>query len=89
VVHRPRHLSIVTVLAIAAPIRGAASDRLGGEFSELTPEASQAEAVDGARGVAAARQVLESGAVVRVVYVRGRMVNLVTTPPSASGANPG
>jgi leucyl-tRNA synthetase len=47
---------------------------------QLSPQASQAEAMAAARQVDAARKVLESDAVERVIYVPRRIINLVTKP---------
>jgi leucyl-tRNA synthetase len=55
----------------------------------LSAEASQADALDAARGVESARLVLERGSLGRVIYIRGRIINLVTTPRTDSGASPG
>jgi len=44
----------------------------------LAPHASEAEALHAARGVEAARQVLQQAKLKRVVYVPGRILNLVT-----------
>jgi leucyl-tRNA synthetase len=46
---------------------------------QLAPEASQAEALEAARQVEAARKILESAAVERIVYVPRRIINLVST----------
>jgi leucyl-tRNA synthetase len=46
---------------------------------QLSPEASQAEALAAARQVDAARKILESGSVERVIYVPRRIINLVST----------
>jgi leucyl-tRNA synthetase len=48
---------------------------------ELKPDASEAEALEAARHVGAARQVLEGDSVKRVIYVAGRIINLVSTRP--------
>jgi leucyl-tRNA synthetase len=45
---------------------------------QLSPEASQAEALAAARQVDAARKILESGSVERVIYVPRRIINLVS-----------
>jgi leucyl-tRNA synthetase len=44
---------------------------------QLAPEATQAEAVETARGLEAVRQALEDAPLRRVVYVPGRIINLV------------
>ena len=44
----------------------------------LAPQASEAEALQAAQGVEAARQVLQQAPPRRVVYVPGRILNLVT-----------
>jgi leucyl-tRNA synthetase len=46
---------------------------------QLSPEASQAEALAAARQVDAARKILDSGSVERVIYVPRRIINLVST----------
>jgi leucyl-tRNA synthetase len=46
---------------------------------ELTPDAAEADAVQAARRVAAVRQVLEGATLRRVIYVPGRIINLVTS----------
>ena len=45
---------------------------------EVAADASQTEAVDAARHVEAARQVLDGGDVQRIVYVPRRILNVVT-----------
>ena len=45
---------------------------------QLSPDASQAEALAAARQVDAARRVLEGDAVARVIYVPRRIINLVS-----------
>jgi leucyl-tRNA synthetase len=45
---------------------------------QLSPQASEAEALDAARQVDAARKLLESAAVERVIYVPRRIINLVS-----------
>jgi leucyl-tRNA synthetase len=57
----------------------------------LPSDAGQAEALDAARAVEAARQALDSGALGRVIYVPGRIVNLVTTTTTrtVAAASPG
>ena len=45
---------------------------------DLAPDAEEGDAVQAVRGVAAVRQVLEGAPLRRVVYVPGRIINLVT-----------
>ena len=47
---------------------------------QLSPQASESEALDAARQVDAARKMLESAAVERVIYVPRRIINLVSNP---------
>jgi len=47
---------------------------------QLSPDASQAEAMAAARQVDAARKLMESDAVARVIYVPRRIINLVSKP---------
>jgi leucyl-tRNA synthetase len=46
---------------------------------QLAPQASQAEALEAARHVDAARQALEHAAIQRIVYVPRRIINVVTS----------
>jgi leucyl-tRNA synthetase len=45
---------------------------------QLPPDANEAAAVESARGLEVARQALERGRLRRVVYVPGRIINIVS-----------
>jgi leucyl-tRNA synthetase len=66
----------VTTVAVAVQLNG----RTRG-IVRLSPDASQSDAVEAAHGLPSLRQHLgHDGAVERVVYVPGRVLNLVTQP---------
>jgi len=64
----------VELLPVAVQING----RTRGVV-QLSPAAGQAEAVEAARQVDAARKLLESAEVERVIYVPRRIINLVSS----------
>lgn len=65
----------VETLAVAVQVNGRTRGMV-----QLSPQASQAEALAAARQVDAARKILESGAIERVIYVPRRIINLVGQP---------
>jgi leucyl-tRNA synthetase len=62
----------VEMLAVAVQVNGRTRGMV-----QLSPQASQAEALEAAHQVDAARKMLESAAVERVIYVPRRIINLV------------
>jgi leucyl-tRNA synthetase len=63
----------VEMLSVAVQVDGRSRGMV-----QLSPQASQADALAAARQVDAARRILESDAVERVIYVPRRIINLVS-----------